>query len=573
MALLGYLLLLVVMQAAAVDDSLFESRPPHLPHNRAVLQYDEESLTLERDARSLADEVLLAARDWSPLPNRQINAYGSAPHSYVRYSAYRYDLSTFLVVGITFIIGKPNLDLSVPIKERENQVAACVWLPRRAEQFAEEQQRWRDEEDTASVGVVVGEASGHVTTAGQRDVDQYHPLQVTCAFSTSVGLGDPLQGGHLALVFKQLPSSDSSASRVLLVYSETNVNPDLYSSADPLRNPPSSVNFVHCFSPMTGKISPNRIATYLSFHSLVYERSVEYVIYNGGSIEKDPELAEVVEYFVGEGLASVINIHEPLREFKSHRNRHQKMALFDCVNANRYKARWVVNLDYDEYITMKPPMTLTSLVEQHQDAYAISLGYYLYSSTQCFRCGRYKTSPWAMELMPFRRTVAHCRNMSMRGMETVCFGKGGTRKLLINPVVVVFPDVHVATPVVPIRAIEQQYSNMDWRKKSTSLQDNGASTIYRMEVVDTREAWMAHFRWFVGKALRLCRVFHSLDETKVDDKFNRFDQTDYVVDTTLRDYIRDNRRRLDPTLRKRLDKYLGVRCHYGEFPRIEYLTK
>ena len=63
--------------------------------------------------------------------------------------------------------------------------------------------------------------------------------------------------------------------------------------------------------------------------------------------------------------------------------KHQVLSLNDCIYRMRLIARWVVLFDLDEFLFVKPPHSLRSLLQQHANAPYLSFGALQWSTKLC----------------------------------------------------------------------------------------------------------------------------------------------------------------------------------------------
>lgn len=114
----------------------------------------------------------------------------------------------------------------------------------------------------------------------------------------------------------------------------------------------------------------------------------------------------------------------------------QLVAMQDCLHRSRDIARWVLFMDFDEYLVVKAvPGTLKPLLEAYAESASVSHGMFQYDVDLCS-----VENPWdpshgqmAVEHIVMRDPTPFC-TLDVPGSDhKLCEGSMGHRKMIYNP--------------------------------------------------------------------------------------------------------------------------------------------
>ncbi|KAJ7561368.1 hypothetical protein O6H91_03G025600 [Diphasiastrum complanatum] len=328
-----------------------------------------------------------------------LRLFGQALHSFVLFSAYRFSIDEFVVVGL----------VSVHLREKYGDpVSSCAWLPNGSAYTVD---LLFQSGNTSSVqkGIVklfyVNETLG----------TDYDIAVCKCTFEDPVGAN--ARGGSL-----YLNMTSASAKEGFEPVEVLHELPDELLSIQ--FEGPFRYDYAFCSPPIWGRLHPKHVKEWLIYHHSLWQGKVHYFMYDAGGI--DSEIESIFQPLIAQGLITVINI-VGTQKFRTFYN-SQHLAINDCLQRARFVAKWAFFWDLDEYFQIQPPANISSILAENEDAVWISFGHLVWSKIYCKQEER--PDEWAVERMAFHLEYPTC---SEKGRSSTCHGSEGLRKWAANP--------------------------------------------------------------------------------------------------------------------------------------------
>ncbi|KAG0601226.1 hypothetical protein M758_11G094400 [Ceratodon purpureus] len=331
----------------------------------------------------------------------------SLPHySFVKFSAYRQSLNTFFVTGITSFVARTF--------DKDKIAHTCEWHPadgglpmggKGTKGFAE----------TEPSMIYMKSDENHGT---------YSPTIINCTFIEKVGADR--KGG--LLVLRISTGYDRWEPNLPVVAMEEQPG-----EVDVVMTPPEKLPFKYAFcgAPMHGKVRADWILQWMTYHHYLAEGKGHFFFYNmGGLAEEDKP---TFQRFSDAGLLSITDILDPnLASDYPTWYYHQVLLINDCLHRSRFMAERVFFFDYDEFLQIPAPDTLTKFMTRHKDEPWISFGS-IYANTHDCRNAQKGKSEAPLERMLWRRPSPECREKLPHTNPWLCIGPLGRRKYVVNP--------------------------------------------------------------------------------------------------------------------------------------------
>ncbi|KAK1281303.1 hypothetical protein QJS04_geneDACA014282 [Acorus gramineus] len=288
---------------------------------------------------------------------RSFNTHGSASYLFIQMGAYRAGPNSFAVVGLG----------SKPLHVFSKPTFRCEW-----------------------VGTHNGSSSSE-TVDGHKILPDwgygrvYTVVVVNCSFNTSVG-------------------ADSSGGSLIIHASDGSGSVERFPA---LVEPPGTVfdvgppefDFVYCGSPLYGNLSPQRVREWVAYHAKLFGERARVVVHDAGGVHR--EVMDVLKPWVELGLVTVQDVREQERFDGYYHN--QFLIVNDCLHRYRFKAKWILFFDLDEYVYVPPKSTLRSVFAAMEDYAQFTIEQMPMSSKLCHSAdaGRH-VRKWGFEKLVYR---------------------------------------------------------------------------------------------------------------------------------------------------------------------------
>lgn len=188
-----------------------------------------------------------------------------------------------------------------------------------------------------------------------------------------------------------------------------------------------------CSTCLHDTLYPPHVWEFMEYHRVLHLID-HFYFYDGGALS--PEVLKYFDPYLKGGLITVTDIREVLL-FTVH-YWGQTLAILDCVYRNRYTAKWLMMGDPDEYLHVKPPATLQSILTKYEEEAFISHQGLNWDINHCEK----KTS---VDQFTVERMVFRLQNFSCWIKEwnpNLCWTSFGHRKYFVNPRKVEIVAVH-----------------------------------------------------------------------------------------------------------------------------------
>ncbi|KAJ7532384.1 hypothetical protein O6H91_13G001600 [Diphasiastrum complanatum] len=336
----------------------------------------------------------------------------SLGHSLVLFSAYRFSSRTFLVISLA----------SVHLREKlGDPVHSCLWRRHAGSLHLTPSAAGFDPSRPT-----LNEAIATLYYINDTHGRPYDVLVTKCVFedqAASVGHGR----GSL---FLNLSSPITERKELVLVYDEFDLSPS------PTNKEHFSYEFAYCSPPIWGdRWHALYVKQWLMYHHALTEGKIHYFIYL--AVKLSSNVTKVFQPLIGEGLMTIIDISEE-RHFQTWYH-GQQLVINDCLGRARQIARWALFWDFDEYLHITQPLSLATLLQQHERSAWISFGSVTWSTRYCSAEEEWIQRRWAVERMVFRLESPECGE---KRRAEVCHGSEGHRKWAANPREVVVGSIH-----------------------------------------------------------------------------------------------------------------------------------
>ncbi|BBN15384.1 hypothetical protein MPTK1_6g19180 [Marchantia polymorpha subsp. ruderalis] len=354
----------------------------------------------------------------SALGEHSLQPLSIALHPFVKFSTYRLSMNTILVVGLS----------SAVYRAFDKPVHDCTW-----------HQEGKDLVTTDAKMIYVKWDEGRMP---------YVPAIVNCTFPTAVGAD--ASGGTLQLSISAKPNRLSLTGTVAAnVYEERKGEVEVFNRmVRKLEQGGAAAlpyKYAYCGPPMFGRIRPDWILGWLTYHYRLYEGmegKVRFFFYNVGALADEGTLT-VLEPFIKAGVVEIVNVLE-IKDYTAH-YRGQVLFVNDCLHRTRFIAQWTLFHDFDEFIYVPQPNSLQSLLKQHEDKAWLTFASLPASWKFCTELSRTVETRWPVERMVCVEEQPECRYKQEKPDPWLCTGPLGRRKYVVNPRKVFAAGIHYVT--------------------------------------------------------------------------------------------------------------------------------
>ncbi|GJP35553.1 hypothetical protein CLOM_g20059 [Closterium sp. NIES-68] len=265
---------------------------------------------------------------------RVFEKYGA--YGFVKFSAYRINAQRIAIIGL------------VPVSMGNNtRLTMCMW-------------------HGADGTRIDGDLSMHLV--GKHHNYIYDVAVVLCTLSSATKAA----GGHLEVRIEQ---------EILYPYRE---------EANQALEPPSPypMNVAACVSPIHGEVDSRRLLEWLHFHRVLLPVD-RFLLYDAGGIAGNgavgashKELQRVLAPRVKRGMVHVTwGFREVLQWDLWNHGEH--LAIQDCIYRTHNTARWLLVSDIEEYLQIPPPLSLPTLLQEHESRPWLTFGVTVFNGSFC----------------------------------------------------------------------------------------------------------------------------------------------------------------------------------------------
>lgn len=363
---------------------------------------DEEDDSLTQVSRYSA----LRNEDQAELGEFKFREYGRVCQLVVL-SSYRSSLKEFTVVTLS-----PSVQPAAegPVHD------SCVWLP---DGRAPVSQKFSSLDEM----ILSGRYPDREGIVDLRYVENSHgriydTLVVRCSFPEAVGI--EREGGFLYLNMSASPGSKSFELIPVFHERPRQLKDSTYERTS------FQYQYAYCSAPVWTNSSASHIKQWFMYHHTLTGGSIHYYIYDTTGI--DDETMAVLKPLMDMGYLTFVNLHRQ-RLYDAWANT-EDLIINDCLNRVRFVAKWALFWDFDEYLHVASPLSLSTLLAQAEERAApwVSFGNMFYNRKYC--APESEGGDWAVERMVYRLESPVC---GQKNISHVCPGEMGHRKWIANP--------------------------------------------------------------------------------------------------------------------------------------------
>lgn len=380
---------------------------------------------------------------------RSFTGYGWAAYNFVLMSAYRGGVNTFAVIGLS----------SKPLHVYAHPSYRCEWVPL-----------------NQSENRVLTDGNKILTDWGYGRV--YTTVVVNCTFPATV---NPKNSGGTLLLHATTGDADRNVTDSIPVLTETPNAVD-FDRYDTNRRRREKYDYLYCGSSLYGNLSPQRVREWIAYHARFFGERSHFVLHDAGGVRE--EVREVLRPWIELGRVTLHDIRDQERFDGYYHN--QFMVVNDCLHRYRFDAKWIFFFDVDEFISIPPNNTISSVMETLEEYSQFTIEQMPMSSQLCFSGdGPARTyRKWGFEKLAYRDVKKVPRR---------------DRKYAVQPRNVFATGVHMS-------------QNLQGKTY------HGAGSLIRY----------FHYHGSISQRREPCR--HLFNGTRI-----MFDNNPYVLDTTMRD--------------------------------------
>ncbi|GJP53694.1 hypothetical protein CLOM_g12850, partial [Closterium sp. NIES-68] len=214
---------------------------------------------------------------------------------------------------------------------------------------------------------------------------------------------------------------------------------------------PYASNITYCSSPIYGKFNSLRVLEWVVYHQQGHGVDLFHMYDAGGMGEP---IMKTLSPFIRAKQMTVTDVTE-VDEFETWFG--QVLVVNDCAYRSLFTSRWVLFLDFDEYLYVSQPFgsSLISTLARNEQAAFVSFGSLYFYTDKCSHSMNVSASApprWEVERMIFRQADVHCVAPKRYESRNLCLGFDGHRKYVADPRRVKLFGIHAATKTWPLPA-------------------------------------------------------------------------------------------------------------------------
>lgn len=208
-----------------------------------------------------------------------------------------------------------------------------------------------------------------------------------------------------------------------------------------------------CTPAAAAAMEPRAAAEFLEYHKKL--GAAHFVLYDGGALDR--QLAAALGAQLAAGVVEVVPFRD-VQRYDLWRDGYY-LSLHDCIYRSRLTSKWVLVANWDEYLWVRPPETLLSLLGARDGKAWLTHGAAVWAISHCrpgppiFDYERLRedlgsSQPFSIERMVFHwPNKAVCHDPGAAPSPSLCLGMNGARKYILDPRQVAM--VHVNEIVAP----------------------------------------------------------------------------------------------------------------------------
>lgn len=323
--------------------------------------------------------------------SHELQVAGRGPYGFAHFSSYRMKANVFAVVGF----GARAL------------AESAAWSRKRC--------WWEDNNNSTIEGVV------RVLYSEEDKEFTYDTIIFQCWLNNATGV----TGG---VAFATIDGED------IILYREKR-------NKEHLLDPPSDKFLQHyvtvCAPSLRDQVEPRTMLENIEYHRHV--GADHFILYDAGAF--DEPLAQAMEGFLQAGVVEVVPFRE-VKRFEMPKEGYN-LAMHDCIYRSRFTSKWVLYIDWDDYLYVPQPQSLSSLLTKYDDKPWLTHGTLVWSVDMCrpgppvFGGERWAFSgsrlPFVIERMAFHWPLIVCHGAQPGDDPKTCVNHAGERKYICNP--------------------------------------------------------------------------------------------------------------------------------------------
>ncbi|CAI5476141.1 unnamed protein product [Closterium sp. Yama58-4] len=210
-------------------------------------------------------------------------------------------------------------------------------------------------------------------------------------------------------------------------------------------HPPFLHNITHCSPPIHHQVRADRVHQWMDLH--IRMGVDHYVLYDVGGV--DLQLRSVLQPFLEGGIVEVTDFRDVVNYESWYYG--QVMIVNDCVYRFRRLSKWLMYLDFDEFIfidgqeRVPNPMSVHDLLTPHEGLPYVSHGCLWWDHERCLPAQGENDPRWPLERMLWHWPFIYCQAKDNTTDPKLCLDHWGHRKLFVDPRKVRVVENHVVT--------------------------------------------------------------------------------------------------------------------------------
>ncbi|GJP54818.1 hypothetical protein CLOM_g13855, partial [Closterium sp. NIES-68] len=208
-------------------------------------------------------------------------------------------------------------------------------------------------------------------------------------------------------------------------------------------HPPFLHNITHCSPPIHGQVNAERVYQWMDVH--IRMGVDHYAMYDVGGV--DDHLRTAIQPFLDGGIADITDFREVVNYESWYHG--QVMIVNDCVYRFRPLSKWIMYLDYDEFIfingqeRMPTPLSVHHFLMPYEGMPYVSHGSLWWDCERCLPSEGPDDPRRPLERMLWHGPGIFCRAKGNNTKASMCLDHYGHRKLFVDPRRVRMVENHV----------------------------------------------------------------------------------------------------------------------------------
>lgn len=201
--------------------------------------------------------------------------------------------------------------------------------------------------------------------------------------------------------------------------------------------PPSTFQYqlTECSPPLFGELAGRAVWEWFEYHRVIVGVD-HFVLYNVDAV--DAEFMSYLKDYVDTEMVELIDFSDALSYNVWWWG--QATAQHDCLYRSRHNSKWITMIDLDEFIDVRPPLTMGSILKKYEDVPWLTHGSVWWGIDVCN--DKEGDDVWGLEKMPFHWPGHYCQDTQQYPDWRLCLDSAGHRKMIINPRKVSLMQIH-----------------------------------------------------------------------------------------------------------------------------------